>query len=86
MTRSAPSSTTDAVGTGTSARPSTRRWPSLSNGGKTPATASAASSASHSGPSRIGAGTRSVRSTAMMISGITVSEKDCSSVASAASA
>ena len=79
---SAPSSITAAVGTGTSAIASTSRCPSRSRGGNTPATASAARSAFHSGPFRCAVGTRSVRSTAMITSGIFVWEKKRSSVAS----
>ena len=66
---SAPSSSTEPVGTGTSARPSTSRLPSSSYGGNMPASAVAAISASHSSPSRSGAGAAASRSTDMIASG-----------------
>ena len=50
--------------------------------GNTPATESAASSASHSGPWRCTTGTRAVRSTAMITSGMLVCEKNAPFVAS----
>ena len=64
---SAPSSSTAAVGTGTSAIASMSRCPSRSGVGNTPATDSAASSASQSAPCRCATGARSVRSTAMIL-------------------
>ncbi len=78
---SAPSWRTAAVGTGTSAIASMNRCPSRSGLGNTPATDSAASRASHSGPCRCATGTRSVRSTAMITSGIAVCEKNACRVA-----
>ena len=79
---SAPRSETASVGTGTSASPSTSRFPSCSWGGNIPASAVAASRASQSGPSVTGAGAWAFRSTVIATKGMTRSAKVLSSVVS----